>query len=137
MTAPRSSGRSKPGESIAYIIDLLRGWSLVDARRMFSGYGLFRDGLMFGIVIRDVLHFKTDDDNRGAYEAAGMAPFQYRRGEKRVALGYHAVPAEALDDADTLVTWADKAYAAAMRKAVRSRKRKPARGKRTTRGRHR
>jgi len=127
MAARRTSRKSEPDESIAHVVDLLRGWSPVDARRMFSGYGLFRDGLMFGIVIRDVLHFKTDDDNRGDYEAVGMPPFQYSRGNKRVALGYHAVPAEALDDGDMLVAWADKAYAAAVRKA--------ARGKRTARGR--
>ncbi len=136
MAARRTSRKSGPAESIAHIVDLLRGWSPVDARRMFSGYGLFRDGLMFGIIIRDVLHFKTDDDNRGDYEAAGMAPFQYSRGDKRVALGYHAVPAEALDDDDMLVAWADKAYAAAVRKAARGRKRTLACGKRTARGRH-
>ncbi|MDE2229516.1 MAG: TfoX/Sxy family protein [Alphaproteobacteria bacterium] len=103
---------------------------------MFSGYGLFRDGLMFGIVIRDALHFKTDDDNRGDYEAAGMAPFRYQRGNKRVALGYHAVPAELLDDSDRLAEWATKAYAAALRKAAgRPRQAANARSERTARGR--
>ena len=135
MAARRSSARAEPDESVAYVLDLLRGRSAVEARRMFSGYGLFRDGLMFGIVIRDVVHFKTDDENRGDYEAAGMAPFQYQRGRKRVALGYHAVPAEALDDADILMAWADKAYAAALRKGVRGRKQPPRRGKRKVRGR--
>lgn len=135
MAARRSSARAGPGESVAHVLDLLRGWSAVDARRMFSGTGLFRDGLMFGIVIRDVVHFKTDDENRGDYEAIGMAPFRYQRGRKRVALGYHAVPAEALDDSDILVAWADKAYAAAVRQAARGRKRTARRGKRTTRGR--
>ena len=135
MAARRSSATAEPDESIAYVVDLLRRWSTVEARRMFSGTGLFRDGLMFGIVIRDVVHFKTDDENRGDYEAVGMAPFQYRRGRKRVALGYHALPAEALDDGDQLVAWADKAYAAALRKAARGRKRLARRGKRQARGR--
>src|SRR5487761_1752553 len=102
MAARRSSVTAQPDESVAYVVDLLRRSSAVEVRRMFSGYGLFRDGLMFGIVIRDVVHFKTDEENRGDYETAGMAPFQYQRGRKRVALGYHAVPAEALDDGDML-----------------------------------
>ena len=135
MAARRRSGIAEPDESVAYVLDLLRSWSAVEVRRMFSGTGLFRDGLMFGIVIRDVIHFKTDDENRGDYEAAGMAPFQYRRGRKRVALGYHAVPAEALDDGETLAAWANNAYAAAVRKAARNRKRTKPHGQRTTRGR--
>ncbi len=102
---------------------------------MFSGYGLFRDGLMFGIVIRDVVHFKTDDENRGDYEAAGMAPFRYARGSKRVALGYHAVPAEALNNGEALAAWADKAYAAAVRKAARGRKQTASRHRKAARGR--
>ena len=135
MAVRRGSARIEPDESVAYVLDLLRDWSAVDARRMFSGYGLFRDGLMFGIVIRDVVHFKTDNENRGDYEAAGMAPFRYERGRKRVALGYHAVPAEALDDGEALAAWADKAYAAAVRKAARGRKRTAPRHQRAARGR--
>jgi DNA transformation protein len=135
MAARRSSATAQPDESVAYVVDLLRRRSAVEVRRMFSGYGLFRDSLMFGIVIRDVVHFKTDDENRGDYEAAGMAPFQYQRGRKRVALGYHAVPAEALDDGDTLAAWADRAYAAALRKAARGRKRPARHSKRQARGR--
>ncbi|MGH6968698.1 MAG: TfoX/Sxy family protein [Stellaceae bacterium] len=137
MANRRARGKAGSGETIEHIVDLLRGWSQVDAKRMFSGHGLFRAGLMFGIVIRDVPYFKTDDGNRGDYEAGGMTPFRYQRGAKRVALGYHAVPAEALDDSDMLAAWAEKAYAAAVRKAARRPKRATAINKRVPRGRHR
>jgi|SRR5579863_4514385 len=118
--ARRTRGTAGADATVAHVIDLLAGWWRVDARRMFSGYGLFRDGLMFGIVIRDVLYFKTDDDNHGDYEAAGMTPFRYQRGARRVVLGYHEVPAAALDDGEALAAWAQKAYAAAVRKAAGS-----------------
>lgn len=132
--ARRMRRNARPGATVAHVIDLLGSWSRVDARRMFSGYGLFRGGLMFGIVIRDVLYFKTDDDNRSDYESAGMAPFRYQRGARRVALGYHEMPAAALDDGDTLATWAQRAYAAAVRKAADKPMRATARNKRTPRG---
>jgi DNA transformation protein and related proteins len=134
--AGRTRSNAGPGENVEHIVDLLRSWSRVDARRMFSGYGLFRDGLMFGIVIRDVLYLKTDDDTRRDYESAGMAPFRYQRGNKRIALGYHTVPAEALDDGDELAAWAQKAYAAAVKKAAGKPKRATANNKRMPRGRH-
>lgn len=137
MANRRARGKAGPGETIEHIVDLLRDWSHVDTKRMFSGHGLFRAGLMFGIVIRDALYFKTDDGNRGDYETAGMAPFRYQRGAKRVALGYHAVPAEALDDSDMLAAWAEKAYVAAVSKAARRPKRATVNNKRMPRGRHR
>jgi len=71
--SPRSSPRgerklSRPGapmpedsEYIVHILDLLRRWAPVAARRMFGGHGLFRGGLMFGLVADDALYFKTDD----------------------------------------------------------------------------
>jgi len=131
----RRRGAAEPGEAIEHVVDQLGGWSRVEARRMFSGYGLFRDGLMFGLFVRDTLHFKTDDGNRGDYEAAGMAPFRYRRGGRTVALGYHAVPAEAVDDPDMLAAWAEKSFAAAARKAADARRRAARPGRRTARGR--
>jgi DNA transformation protein len=121
-----SGGAREATQSVAHILDLLHPWAAVAARRMFSGVGLFRDGVMFGIVIRDTLHFKTDDANRGDYEAAGMAPFSYRRGDRRtVATSLYAVPVELLDDGDELLVWAGRAYDAALRRRKPVTRRKP------------
>ncbi|HXP72696.1 MAG TPA: TfoX/Sxy family protein [Stellaceae bacterium] len=136
MAVRRAGVTVEPSEHVKHILDLLSGWAPVDARRMFSGYGIFRGGLMFGLVIRDALHFKTDNNNRGEYETAGMAPFHYERGKRHVALGYHAVPAEVLEDCDLLAEWAEKAYAAALSKAASHPKRAAkARNEGTARGR--
>jgi DNA transformation protein and related proteins len=105
------SGRAPEAtQSIAHILDLLQPWAAVAPRRMFSGIGLFRAGVMFGLVIRDTLHFKTDDINRGDYEAAGMVPFSYERaGRGVVATSYHAVPLDLLADGDDLWVWPHRA----------------------------
>lgn len=49
----------------------------VTGRNMFGGFGIFMDGLMFGLVAYDELYFKVDDGNRADYESAGSRPFTY------------------------------------------------------------
>lgn len=96
-----------------YLIDLLAPWAIVTAKGMFGGYGLYRHGQIFGIVIDDTLYFKVGDLNRADYEAAGSEPFTYEAKGKRVAMSYWQVPAEVLEDSETLCSWAEKAYAVA------------------------
>ena len=107
--------RDEPDEFVIHLLDLLRRWAPVAARRMFGGYGLFRGGIMFGLVSDETLFFKTDAGNRDQYEAAGMAPFRYSRAGKLVALSFHTVPPDLLESADELAPWANAAYEAALR----------------------
>lgn len=97
-------------EFLAFLQDQFERFGGVNVRRMFGGAGLFRDGVMFGLVVRDALYFKTGDRNRSQYESAGMGPFQYERNGKMVSLGYHEVPVEVFEDADTLAEWAAAAH---------------------------
>ncbi len=106
---------------VDYVCDQLRPWAAVAARRMFSGHGLFRGGTMFALVVRDALYFRTAAGNVGDFLAAGMQPFRYRRGGRAVALGYHEVPADVLDEPERLAVWAAKAYAAAVARAAPAR----------------
>lgn len=115
------SGRD---EFVEHLLDLLYGWAPVAARRMFSGHGLFRGGIMFALVADETLYLKTDDGNRARHEAAGMAPFRYNRAGKSVALGFHAAPPELLEEAEALGQWADAAWEAALRGRRKSRPRR-------------
>lgn len=95
----------------------------VVARRMFGGFGVFVEGLMFGLIAGDTLYFKVDDGNRGDYHAAGAAPFTYQRRGKSVSMSYHEVPARVFGDGEALIEWAERALRAARRnKAARRRK---------------
>jgi DNA transformation protein len=103
-------------EYVAYVVDLLRRWAPVVPRRMFSGHGIYRDGIMFALIVDDGLYFKTDGGNRADYEAAGMKPFSYARaGREAVIMSYHAVPPDLLEAGDELGAWAEKAFAVALR----------------------
>ena len=80
---------------------------------MFSGAGIYCDGVIFALVLRDALHFKVDDANRAAYEAEGMQPFTYQARGKPVPMGaYWRVPERLLDDPDEMLVWARAALAA-------------------------
>lgn len=104
-------------EFLDHVADQLRGFGPMAIRRMFSGAGLFRDGLMFALVARDALYFKVGDANRAAYLAAGAKPFTYQRlGATATLTSYYEVPASVLDDPDVLAEWARAACSAARAK---------------------
>jgi DNA transformation protein len=107
-------------EFVTHLLDMLDGWAPVSARRMFSGYGIFRGGIMFALVVEDALYLKTDDESRSLFEEAGLEPFRYRRRDKLVALGYHAAPPESAEDGEALARWAGIAWEAALRARPRA-----------------
>ncbi len=99
----------------AHILDMLRDWGGVSARRMFSGYGLFRQGAMFGLIARDTFYLRVDDRNRRDFAAAGSRVFTYRREAREVELrGYMECPPDILEDAEEMMRWAKAAAGAAL-----------------------
>jgi len=110
-------------EFCEHVTDLLAGFGPVSIRRMFSGAGLFRDGIMFALIVSDTLYLKVDDTTRPAYEAEGMGPFTYQRKGEAAALGYYQAPEAALDDPETMRDLARDAFAVALRAQA---KKKPA-----------
>lgn len=98
------------GDLLEYVLDQLVGFGLVLPRAMFGGYGLYHDGVFFGIVAGDRLYFKTDDRARGRYEARGSEPFH--ASSHQTLWSYYEVPADVLHDPTELVTWAADAVRA-------------------------
>ena len=48
-----------------FVLDQFEELGEVAPRAMFGGVGLYRRGVFFGIIARDVLYLKVDDLNRG------------------------------------------------------------------------
>jgi DNA transformation protein and related proteins len=110
-----------------FIRELFGQFGPVTVRRMFSGAGIFRDGLMFGLVIRDVIYLKVDETNVAEFEREGSAPFTYTRGRtsgrpSQRALPYWQLPERLYDEPDELAVWARRAFAVAERKKFAERK---------------
>jgi DNA transformation protein and related proteins len=113
-------------EFLAFLTDQLAPLGHITTRRMFSGAGLYCDGVIFALLLRDTLHFRVDDGNRAAYEAEGLQPFSYETKGRTVQVGaYWRVPERLFDDPDEIVEWARAALAAGRRAAA---KKKPKRG---------
>jgi DNA transformation protein and related proteins len=110
-----------------FVQDQLQRLGHITTRRMFSGAAIYCDGVVFALVLRDVLHFKVDDANRNAYEAEGLEPFIYEARGKTVRVeAYRRVPERLLDDADEMLEWARAALAAGRRRPSKHRQgRKP------------
>jgi DNA transformation protein len=114
---------------VALLKEQLEPLGRITLKRMFSGAGVYCDGVIFGLILRDTLHFKVDDSNRAEYEAEGMAPFSYEAKGRTIQLGaYWRVPERLLDEPDEMLAWARAALAAGRRAAAD--KKKPVRRRR-------
>jgi DNA transformation protein len=99
----------------AQIADLFAAFGTVDVRRMFGGYGVFADGVMFAIVHDGLIFLKADEVTCATFEREGQGAFTYEARGRRVALSYWRLPDRLYDDADELAAWAVAALAAARR----------------------
>lgn len=110
-----------------YVLELLAGFGRVEARRMFGGAGLYRDGVMFAILDDDVVFFRVDDKLEAELRAQGSAPWVYSMkpdGSIR-SMGYWRMPETAADDPDEAVAIARRAFAAAVSRKAERAKPKP------------
>ncbi len=110
-----------------YVIgDLLGGIEGIASRSMFGGWGIYKGGLFFAIIINGELYFKVDDANRADYEQLGSHPFVYTQGKsKSTTMSYWLLPVEVQEDREMLVAFVNKSVAASHNaKATKGKKRK-------------
>lgn len=105
--------------------DVLGGISGVTSKSMFGGFGLYKDGVVFGIIAENELYFKVDDSNRADYESHGMKPFTYQMpGGKMYSMSYYQVPEDVREQKYEISRWVKKSVAvsgASKRKKARKR----------------
>lgn len=110
----------------AYLAELFEGIPGVTFRGMFGGLGIFRDGVMFGLVAYERLYFKVDDQTKARFAEAGSEPFVYEGKNKPIEMSYWTAPDESLDDPELFEEWARLGLEASRRAAAA----KPAKPKR-------
>ena len=106
-------------EYVAHIVDLLQFIGPVESKSMFSGFGMFLEGLMFGLVAGNELYLKVDTQNLQDYEDLGLQAFSFEKNGRQIKMSYYQAPEEAMEDAELLSDWASNAYGAAMRAAAK------------------
>ncbi len=112
-----------------YVLEQLARLRGVTSRGMFGGFGLYRAGVMFGLISGDELYFKVGAANQADFEERQSHPFTYDGRGKTVRLPYWRVPDDILEDTDLIAVWATKSHAVAVAAKKPARK-KTARKKR-------
>jgi DNA transformation protein len=116
-------------EFVDHVVEALRAFGVVTVRRMFGGWGVYRDGVFFALIARDVLYLKSDEGNAAQFDRQQLEPFEFEKGGELIVTSYRRAPDEALEDPRVMARWAKSAYGAALRKK-RARK-SPGRKKKT------
>lgn len=115
-----------------YLRDLFSAFRPVSVRRMFSGAGIYADGLIFAIVVDDVIYLKVDETNEADFVREKLPPFRYQAASgQQAVMSYRRMPERLYDDSEELAQWAARAFEAAARKKTsipgkKAPKRKPA-----------
>ena len=113
-------------EFIQYLLELLEVFGPVSAKAMFGGFGIFRGGVMLGLVADETFYLKVDEKSRPEFESRGLCPFVYKTKGKEFSMSYYQAPEEALEDPEEMAKWAKKAYDAAKRASQGKRRKKRA-----------
>lgn len=102
-------------EFVGYLREVFERFGLVQARKMFGAYGLYHDGIMFGLIVDDTLYLKSDDTVAHFFETRGLRKFEYGRYGKIVKMSYYAAPEEIFDDREEAARWARRSFEVAFR----------------------
>ncbi len=100
----------------AGIEEMFEGLGPVSIRRMFGGKGIYHQGLIIAIDLRDEIMLKADDVSGTEFAAAGARQWVYENKKGTpVPMPYWTIPEEAFDDPDEMRKWVRLAFEAALR----------------------
>jgi len=102
-------------EFASHIVDLLHPFGSCEAKRMFGGFGIFHQGLMFGLIADGSLYLKADEESKALFEAEDCKPFTYYKKDKAFNLSYYLAPEEFFEEPEDCLRWAQTAFDAALR----------------------
>ena len=105
-----------------FVIDQLSALPDMRVKAMFGAYGLYQGEHFFGILDEGRLFFKTNAKSQTDYSARGMGPFTYESKGRKLAMSYHEVPSEVLENRMELAEWAGRAIQVAAGKRTKPRK---------------
>ena len=107
-------------EFVRYLHEVFESLGTIATRKMFGGYGVYFDGVMFGLVADDTLYLKSDENSAPEFESRGLHAFEYNKNGKLMKMSYHLAPEEIFEDRDAAATWARRSYEIAYQSKKRS-----------------
>ena len=76
--------------------ELFAPFAAVSVRRMFSGHGVYFDGLCFALSIGGDVYLKVDAETQADFAAVDSRPFVYAARGREVQVGYWLAPSARL-----------------------------------------
>lgn len=101
-------------EFVEYLTEVFEHFGPIHAKRMFGGYGIYRDDLMFDLVADDVLYLKADVASSQHFETRALNAFEYVKSGKKIRMSCFLAPEDIFDDKGEAKIWANRAYEAAL-----------------------
>ena len=83
---------------LEHILDALTLCDNIRAKRMFGGYGIYQNSIIFAIIAENELYFKVDESNIDLYKDLNSEPFTFLARGKTISMSYWKVPDEILED---------------------------------------
>ncbi|WP_041523433.1 TfoX/Sxy family protein [Gilvimarinus agarilyticus] len=102
-------------EFVEFLHEVFAPFGVITTQRMFGGFGVYHEGLMFALVADDTLYLKADEQTARWFDELDCEPFIYQKGRRAVRLSYRRAPEAIFDDPEEAVQWARWAYSAALR----------------------
>ena len=104
-----------------HIRELFAAFRPVTVRRMFGGAGIYADGVMFALLSSGgTIYLKVDETNEPDFVRENLPSFApVMKSGRHAVMPYRQMPDRLHDDPEELAQWAERALAAAQRKAQR------------------
>ncbi|MFH1508562.1 MAG: TfoX/Sxy family protein [bacterium] len=95
---------------VDYVVhDLLGFIPSISSHRMFGGYGIYKNGTIFALILNEQLYFKTDEKSEEYFRSRGSKPFKYSTKKKQnIKLPYWLLPEEIMDNKEALEEWVER-----------------------------
>lgn len=95
-----------------YVVhDLLKDLPDITSRPMFGGWAIYKENIIFALIVLDELYFKINDGNRADFEAMDSHPFTYSKDNgKVVKMPYWLVPERVMEDKERLYEFVEKFF---------------------------
>ncbi len=106
-------------EFVNFLHEVFAQLGAINARKMFGGFGIYHNGVMFGLVSDDTLYLKTDKNTAQYFIEKDLHQFEYDKNGKRIKMSYYMAPEEILENPDDAELWARRAYEVALNEKLR------------------
>lgn len=101
-------------EFAKYIAEIFEQFGNIRMRKMFGGYGIYKNQLMFALISDNELYFKADQKTADFFKSQNLEAFTYIAKGKKIYLSYYKIPSEVIEEGKLLGEYFNLAYNSAL-----------------------